>query len=1295
MQDIMRMYRFYKPISDFKEECFYIESSAELSGENLERVQEVLADGFDASTIKDSTTFSDSAKVVEVGPRLNFATAFSTNAVAIMHSIDLDKIQRVEKSIRSISSEQADYDKMTQMIYSVPLDSFAVDIEPESVHEVRILEEGKRALEEMNEDLGLGMDDWDINFYYKMFKDDIKRNPTNVECFQLGQANSEHSRHWFFKGKLVIDGENIDETLFDIVQEPFKANPSNSLIAFSDNSSAIAGAEVRMLIPKAPGASSEFEQKKLILDSTMTAETHNFPTGVAPRPGAETGSGGRIRDNQATGRGAHVVAGTAGYCVGNLQIPEYQLAWEKAEEYPSNLASPLKIEIEASNGASDYGNKFGEPLIQGFTRSFGMRLPSGERREWLKPIMFTGGVGHIDHRHLEKGKPEKGMRIIAIGGPMYRIGVGGGAASSVISGANKEELDFNAVQRGDAEMEQKMNRVVRACIEMGDANPIISIHDQGAGGPCNVLTEITEPAGGRIEIRNINVGDKTMSVLEIWSAEAQERNALLIHANRLEEFKKICDREHSLYEELGEITGDGRIVLHDNLDDTEPVNLELEKILGKMPQKTFKDTTVQQELKPLTIPDGTTVRSALDDVLKLLSVGSKRFLVTKVDRSVGGLIARQQCVGPLQLPLANVSVIARSLEENTSGTAIAIGEQPLKMLINPEAGARMSVGEAITNIMWAKISKLENIKCEGNWMWAAKLPGEASAMYRAAKAMSNTMLSLGIAIDGGKDSLSMAARVGNEVVKSPGELTISAYADMPKVDVAITPDIKYAGESILYFIDIAAGKHRLGGSAFAQTLSQIGDESPDVDDVEILKKVFETVQTMIEEGVITAGHDRSDGGLITTVLEMAFAGNCGLDITAEATHPLEFWFNEELGVVVEVPASELKAFNEAIEFVGLDDITLRLGTATIEKQIRIHKNGTTLIDEEMQKLRGIWEETSHQLNALQTNKKCAEEEKKNIYAQKNPGYKVTSQNANLGDAHVPALASAGRSARSAAALLCKALQDHIPFRFKFVKKHKVAIIREEGSNGDREMVAALHRADFDVWDVNMDDLLKGRASLDDYRGIVFVGGFSHADTLGSAKGWASVIRFNKDLKQEFDKFYNRKDTFSLGVCNGCQLMALLGWVSGSDDKNVRFVDNNSGRFESRWVSVRINDSSAIMFDGMQDSVLGVWVAHGEGRLEVSKKSSVEDLYNSKLVPATYVDDSGGQTEVYPFNPNGSPLGIASLCSSNGRHLAMMPHPERSFLKWQWPYMSNQNEEDWSESPWLQMFINARLWCDDN
>lgn len=1275
------MYHFYKNVSEEEEYCFNVETSKPLSSGELSVLRQILAEGFLTKSISEKS-FLDTAKgkTIEGGPRLSFATAFSTNATGICLASGLENVTRVERSRRYLVSadiSRADeekfinrhWDLMTECRYEKTLESFETNIKPKEVFVIPLIEKGIRALRKVNIDMGLGMDDWDVEFYYKLFADDFKRSPTSVECFQLAQANSEHSRHWFFKGMLVIDGKEMPESLFRIVQSTLKSNPANSIIAFRDNSSAIRGYKIRTIIPAEPGKVSPFKEEEREYHIIFTAETHNFPTGVAPFPGAETGAGGRIRDVEATGKGALVIAGTAGYCVGNLNIPGYDLPWEdKSFGYSKNFVLPLKIEIEASNGASDYGNKFGEPLIQGFTRSFGMILPNGERQEWLKPVMFTGGVGQIDEAHIEKEKPKKGMLIVQIGGPAYRIGMGGGAASSMIQGANVSELDFNAVQRGDAEMEQKMNRVVRACVELGRNNPIASIHDQGAGGPCNVLTELVDPAGGRIEIRKIKVGDATLSALEIWGAESQERNALLIYSSRIKEFEEICRRERINCEMLGEITEDGRVVVHDDRDNSTPVNLELRKIIGKMPRKIFKDNRIKPVLNDFDLPENLTIKEALNGVLRLLSVGSKRFLVNKVDRSVTGLVARQQCSGPLQLPVSDAAIIAQS-HFGLTGAAIATGEQPIKMIINPEAGARMAVGEALTNIMWAKITDLTHIKCSGNWMWAAKLPGEGSRIYDAARATRNLMIEMGIAIDGGKDSLSMAAKVADEIIKSPGELVISAYATMPDITKALTPDIKNPGKSELWFFDIAEQKCRLGGSSLGHIFKQLGKDSPDVDNPKLLKQSFRAIQQMIEEGVILSGHDKSDGGLITTILEMAFSGNCGVEIGRESTavDSINFYFNEELGCVVEVDAVKRGRFLKIVKERELEKISFRLGKTLEEPRIRVNDCGKNILDEDMRDLRQLWEETSHKLNLLQTNPECAEEEKKNIYARNNPVFRLSFE---------PRSVSAEFIERK--------------------NKPKVAIIREEGSNGDREMISAFYAAGFEPWDITMEDLLKKKTELDYFTGIAFVGGFSYADAFGSAKGWASTIRFNANLKKMFDNFYNRQDTFSLGVCNGCQLMALLGWVprKGIADQNQpRFLRNKSERFESRWLNVKIFKSPAIMLKGMEDSMLGIWVAHGEGRLSFPDKKILGEVLEKKLAPIVYVDDDSQATEKYPFNPNGSPFGIAGLCSQDGRHLAIMPHPERTFLKWQWSWMPEEWKKDLNASPWLKMFQNVREWSE--
>ncbi len=1026
------------------------------------------------------------------------------------------------------------------------------------------------------------------------------------------------------------------------------------------------------MAPTRPGEPGPLTADERDLDPIFTAETHNFPSGVAPFPGAETGTGGRIRDVQATGRGAHVVAGTAAYCVGNLRIPGHELPWEDGSfAYPSNLAPPLRIEIEASNGASDYGNKFGEPVVQGFTRSFGLRLPSGERREWLKPIMFSGGVGFLDHRHVAKGAPEPGMLVVKVGGPAYRIGMGGGAASSMVQGENVSELDFNAVQRGDAEMEQKLNRVIRACVELGDANPIVSIHDQGAGGNCNVLKEIVDPAGARLEIREVPLGDDTLSVLEIWGAEYQENNALLLRAGHEAAFRALCAREKVPCAVVGTVTGDGRVVVHDAHDDTTPVDLTLEDVLGDMPRKTFRDQRRAPQVAPLELPAGLTALAALDRVLRLLSVGSKRFLTTKVDRAVTGLVARQQCAGPLQLTVADVAVVAAG-HLATGGAAIAIGEQPVKGLVDPQAMARMTVGEALTNLVWARVTALEDVRCSANWMWAAKLPGEGAALHDAAVAMRDLMLVLGIAVDGGKDSLSMAARApggdGEETVKAPGTLVVSAYVGCPDVTATVTPDLELPGSGRLLVIDLADGHARLGGSALAQVFGQVGDTVPDLDDPARLARAFAAVQTLIADGLVRAGHDRSDGGLVTTLLEMAFAGNCGLEAdlpAAAGADPLAVLFAEELGLVLEVDEADLTTVLHVLEAADLPCAVV--GRTVAEPRVRVAVAGEPVLDGDMRDLRDLWESTSFALDELQADPDHVAAERDGLRRRSAPPYR-------LGFDPEP----------TAPAVLAR--RDRTP----------VAVLREEGSNSDREMAAALWLAGLEPWDVAMSDLLAGRIGLDRFRGLVAVGGFSYADVLDSAKGWAGTIRFNTRLRDQFEAFVARDDTFTLGVCNGCQLFALLGWVPFrglADTEQPRFIRNASGRFESRFATVRVLDSPSLLLDGMAGSVLGIWLQHGEGRAHFPAPEVLDRVEADGLAPVRYVDDAGEPTEAYPFNPNGSPRGIAALTTPDGRHLAIMPHPERTFLTWHWGYMPPVWRRDLPASPWLRLFQNARRWCD--
>ena len=1308
------------------------------------------------------------SRVLEMGPRLTFTSPWSTNAVSILRAAGIP-ILRLERYRRlcfltNVALEEAEvallaaslHDRMTEMVLDRSLDTFDTGAAPEAWYEVPVLEKGAAAIAAENAASGLGLDDWDVAYYTELFRERLQRNPTNVELFDISQSNSEHSRHWFFKARMVIDGKEQPETLMDVVGATLKASPGNSIVAFADNSSAIQGFTGLHFMPSAVQATdvavgpAPFSAQQRTRHLLLTAETHNFPCGVAPLPGAETGAGGRIRDTHATGTGSLVAAGTAGYCVGNLHIPGYVLPWEQAASdfaYPPNFAQPLTIAVQASNGASDYGNKFGEPLIAGFMRSFGMRQASGRRREWVKPIMFSAGIGFLDAAHAVKGKPEPGMLITKVGGPAYRIGIGGSAASSMVQGDNRAELDFDAVQRGDAEMESKMNRVIRACVELGEGNPIVSIHDQGAGGNCNVLKEICEPLGGRIHIRALPCGDPTMSVLELWGSEYQENNALLLRPADAPLFTALCERERVPHAFVGTVSSDGQVQVIDDVDGTKPVDMDIEAVLGGMPQKTFSFSRTPRALLPFEPPPGTTVATALNRVLRLLAVGSKRFLTNKVDRSVTGLVAQQQCVGPLHTPLADCAVVASSFFSQT-GVASSIGEAPLKGLVSNAAQARMTVAEAVTNLMGAPITKLADAKCSGNWMWAAKLDGEGADLWDTAIAMRDAMLELGLAVDGGKDSLSMAAKAPDgEVVKAPGQLVLSLYAPCTDITRVVTPDIKAAGSSSLLLLDCsrapgseAAPQARLGGSALAQVYGQIGAEAPDLSNPSHLGLMFAAVNTLVKRGeaalatpfslaeytdqqaadvapwadgetgaafstgpaqepVILALHDRSDGGLLVALLEMAFAGACGLEVDLPCppgSSALGECFAEEVGVVIEVHNDMLARVQTWLAEAGVHSACV--GTTTVGAGLRVSVGGETVLSTQtaaqscpstdsalstceddallrafsLNQWRDVWECTSFQLERRQSNPACVEQEQ------------------------------AALSKPRETSLSLSFTPTPTPQHWLGDSRPSVMVLREEGTNGDRELAAAFHMAGFETWDVSMSDLLAGRITLDRFSGIAAAGGFSYADVLDSAKGWAGSIKFSASLSAQFQRFVNeRQDTFSLGICNGCQLFALLGIVPFPSEalpgaQQPRFVHNRSGRYESRFVAVQIQeDSKAIMLQGMQGSRLGVWVAHGEGRAFFPDTDVVDRVLEQGLAPLRYVaGDDTEPAEGYPANPNGSPHGIAALCSPDGRHLAMMPHPERASHLWQWPHLPAvwaRGPDALRASPWLKMFQNAREW----
>ncbi|XP_032287707.1 phosphoribosylformylglycinamidine synthase [Phoca vitulina] len=1246
--------------------------------------------------------------LLEVGPRLNFSTPASTNVVSVCWAAGLGAVDRVETTRRYLlsfahppSAEMktialaALHDRMTEQHFPRPIQSFSLgSISTPLNGSINILAEGRCALEKANQELGLALDSWDLDFYTRRFQE-LQRNPSTVEAFDLAQSNSEHSRHWFFKGLLHMDGQELARSLFESIMSTQASSNPNNVLKFCDNSSAIQGKEVRFLRPEDPTQPSCFRQQQALRHVVFTAETHNFPTGVAPFSGATTGTGGRIRDIQCTGRGAHVVAGTAGYCFGNLHIPGYNLPWEDPSfQYPGNFALPLEVAIEASNGASDYGNKFGEPVLAGFARSLGLQLPDGQRREWIKPIMFSGGIGSMEAEHVSKEPPEPGMDVVKVGGPVYRIGVGGGAASSVqVQGDNTSELDFGAVQRGDPEMEQKMNRVIRACVEAARGNPICSLHDQGAGGNGNVLKELSDPAGAVIYTSRFQLGDPTLNALEIWGAEYQESNALLLRPLDRDFLSRVSARERCPASFVGTITGDRRIVLVDDrecpagrngqkdgppLSSPTPVDLELDWVLGKMPRKEFFLQRSLPVLKPLALPPGLRVRQALERVLRLPAVASKRYLTNKVDRSVGGLVAQQQCVGALQTPLADVAVVALSHQELV-GAATALGEQPVKSLLDPKVAARLAVAEALTNLVFALVTDLRDVKCSGNWMWAAKLPGEGAALADACEAMVTVMAALGVAVDGGKDSLSMAARVGSETVRAPGSLVISAYAVCPNITATVTPDLKHpGGGGLLLYVPLSPEQHRLGGTALAQCFSQLGEQPPDLDLPENLVRAFNVTQGLLRDRLLCSGHDVSDGGLIICLLEMAFAGNCGIevDVPAPGVDALSVLFAEEPGLLLEVQEPDLAQVLERYRAAGLRCLELGpTGDAGPHALVRVSVNGAVVLEEAVGQLRAVWEETSFQLDRLQAEPRCVAEEEQGLRERTGPSYCLPP---TFPTAPVP-----------------REPGGPVP---------RVAILREEGSNGDREMADAFHLAGFEVWDVTMQDLCSGAIGLDTFRGVAFVGGFSFADVLGSAKGWAAAVTFHPLAGAELRRFRQRPDTFSLGVCNGCQLLALLGWVGGSPSEEAEepgpdpwpappglvLRHNLSGRFESRWASVRVGPGPALMLRGMEGAVLPVWSAHGEGYMAFSSPERQAQIEARGLAPLHWADDAGQPTEQYPMNPNGSPGGVAGVCSLDGRHLALMPHPERAVRPWQWAWRPPPFDT-LTASPWLQLFINARNW----
>ncbi len=1273
--------KFYRRIAGNQEQVFVVESSRPFSEIDIAILKSVLRGALPSTALSD-TTWLGEENVVRVGPLPHFETPDSSRAVDILHRCGLPSVTRTE-TIRGYALEvgaTADSisgavpDRMTECLYPIIPDSFASTAQPESLQSIDLSgADALAVLRGINIKLGLSMDEADMlrTIELALSQD---RPMTDMELFKLAQGNSEHCRHWIFTSNIYIDGVKMPYSLMQMIKAPSLMDSGQILSAFSDNSMVVRGHEVTLLQPEFPGHPSRLVPRDVTLGIIGKVETHNHPTAIAPFPGAATGSGGEIRDEGSTGRGSRPGVGVIGFCTSDLCLPGFIQPWENPNlPRPNRLASAEKIIIDGSAGATGFENCFGRPCVGFYWRTADIVLPNGERRAWLKPSASMGGIGSIDVGHVEKDVPSAGMCIVRMGGSAYNVGLGGGAASSMRIGENTVALDFASVQRGNPEMQRRADYVIRTCVEMGDRNPIRLIHDQGAGGVGNVGTEIVYPAGGRFDISCINVGDASMSFRQIWSAEYQEGYVVLVYSSEMHVFRQICVREGVPLEELGEITGDGRIVVHNGDDPTLLVDLPLEQILGKLPPKNFHFETAERRLEPLILPEGLTLLGALGRVLRLPSVSAKSWFLHMVDRSVTGLVVQQPCCGPLQQPVADCGIKAHSFLDS-SGGAVSIGENALRILVDSEAGARMCIGVAITNMAGAVIEKgIPGITVSGNWMWPAKERGEGAELYRAVRAVSDFQVRLGGAPTGsGKDSPTMAADDGTGViVKAPNMLQVTAVAAMNDVCLHATPDIKHPGESGLWLLDVGDGRARMGGSALAQVFGQIGNESPDADP-DLLTLSFNAMQEMVRRGIVSAYHDRGDGGLIVALLEMAFAGDCGVRISLPESverHFLSVAFHEELGMVFEVPEWQEAVMLEVIQDYGVSHILHFVGLTTVDKGILVMASGDrVLMDESMLDLRQMWHETAYQLELRQGNPVTAEAERRNMYDPGASKYVLTFEPEG------PVVVEDG------------------------MVRPRVAILREQGCNSDREMGAAFQQAGFDAVDVAMTDLLSGQVRLESFRGIVAVGGFSYGDTTDAGNGWAKVILLNPGLKAMFDAFFDRTDTFSLGVCNGAQMFLYLGkvlWDGIDEDEQPRFVRNESWKFEARWSSLAIGPSRAMMFRGMEGSVLGAHVAHGEGRLALSD-AFIERAIKEGFAPIRYADPEGNPTEEYPFNPNGSPKGIAGLCGGEeGQHLVMMPHTiDRAWQMRQWHWVPN-SMSGLTASPWLMMAHNARRWCEQN
>ncbi|GAB1108425.1 MAG: phosphoribosylformylglycinamidine synthase [Shewanella algae] len=1215
-----------------------------------------------------------------VTPRPGTISPWSSKATDIAQNCGLKQVKRLERGLAyyvesdALSSEQLKslkallHDRMMEVV----LDSFeAADVlfartEPKPFVSVNILGEGRRALEIANREMGLALADDEIDYLVTNFLR-LERNPNDIELMMFAQANSEHCRHKIFNADWTIDGEVQPKSLFKMIKNTYEKTPDYVLSAYKDNAAVMTGFEAGRFFPDSDGVYRYHTEPMHIL---MKVETHNHPTAISPYPGAATGSGGEIRDEGATGRGSKPKAGLTGFSVSNLKIPGFVQPWEGDYGKPDRIVTAFDIMIDGPLGGAAFNNEFGRPALLGYFRTYEQQVCSHngvEVRGYHKPIMLAGGLGNIREEHVQKGEISLGAKLIVLGGPAMNIGLGGGAASSMASGQSSEDLDFASVQRENPEMERRCQEVIDRCWQMGDANPIQFIHDVGAGGLSNAFPELVSDAGrgGKFELRNVPSDEPGMSPLEIWCNESQERYVLSVAAENLDTFAAICERERAPFAVVGEAVAEQHLSLSDEHFDNKPIDLPLEVLLGK-PPKMSRDVVSQKAQSAALDEASIDLAQAVKRVLTLPTVADKSFLITIGDRTVTGLVNRDQMVGPWQVPVADCAVTAASFDSYV-GEAMSMGERTPLALLDFGASARMAVAESLLNMAGADIGSLKRIKLSANWMSAAGHPGEDAGLYEAVKAVGEELCpELELTIPVGKDSMSMKTawedKGEQKAVTAPMSLIITAFGAVRDIRNTVTPELRTdKGETVLLLADLAKGKTRLGGSCLAQVFGELGDIAPDLDQAAVLKGFFEVTQQLVAERSLLAYHDKSDGGLFTTLVEMAFAGHTGLkvDISALAGSALARLFNEELGAVLQVSKDQAAEIIKAYTGAGVD--CHPIAELSDDGRIRIQDQGAEIYSASRTELRKLWSETTYRMQALRDNPECAREEFDLKLDETDPGLTVNLSFDPAEDVAAPYI-----------------LKGAAP---------KMAILREQGVNSHLEMAAAFERAGFESRDVHMSDILSGRISLEEFQGLVACGGFSYGDVLGAGEGWAKSILFNSRAREDFSRFFERADSFALGVCNGCQMLSNLKEIIPGTEHWPHFVRNRSERFEARFSLVEVQQSPSLFFSGMAGSRMPIAVSHGEGRAEFASAAAMAAAEQSGTVALRYVNGKGEVASLYPQNPNGSPNGLSGICSLDGKVTIMMPHPERVFRT----VANSWHPENWGEdSPWMRMFRNARV-----